>query len=350
MTMDFRDFKIQRRGFAALGLSLISAISAPAAWVPAADAGALVVLQETDGNIRSYIAPQRGGGMVGLEYRFQGKWIELLYRGLDFSATSDWDGKAPILWPATGRNFAIDPASGAKQPGWMSNGIFYPMPIHGFARDLPWQVVKQTVTDKGKSVVLVLSDNEVTHKFYPFAFKVTTDYTVGQNSLTIHQHVHADKSNSGPMPFSIGNHMTYKLPLIPGGTAEAVTFVTPATKRLLLTDEGSPSGKAEAFEGGSTHTITELGTRKAWSLTGFPKDSIWVKMLDQSGLSLTVSHEASRQPSGDPVYFNLWGDVAGGFFAPEPWAGKQNSLVIGDGTIRLDPGADFDWTVTVVVN
>jgi galactose mutarotase-like enzyme len=337
----------RRSGLAALTFCVLASASALAAWTPSGAAGDLIVLQGDQ--LRAHIAPQRGGGMVGLEYRYKGQWIELLYRGMDFSPTSDWDGKAPILWPATGRNAAIDPATNAKKPGWISNGTFYPMPIHGFARDLPWTVAGQTETAAGKTVTLSLGDSPETRKLYPFGFKVTTTYTVGKNTVTIRQQVHAAENNAGPMPFSIGNHMTYNVPLVPGGDAGAVTFDTPATKRLLLDDGGIPTGASEPFAHAAPLPLTQLGTRKAWSLTGFPKDA-WVKVIDPSGLTLTVSHRDSRSPAGDPVFFNLWGDPQGGFFSPEPWAGKQNSLVTQDGTVRLDPGAEFEWTIVVTLN
>lgn len=341
--------RILRSELTAFVIGLFASASACAAWTPPSTSGDLIELHGSGDRLRAHIAPQRGGAMVGLEYRYKGQWIELLYRGLDFNPTSDWDGKAPILWPATGRNTAIDPATKTKAAGWISGGSFYPMPIHGFARDLPWTVVGETEVAEGKTVTLSLGDSTETRRLYPFGFKVTTAYTVGQNTVTIRQQVHAAAVNTAPMPFSIGNHMTYNAPLVPGGEVKAITFETPATKRLLLDDSGSPTGQSEPFATAAPRSFTELGKRKAWSLTGYPSDA-WVKMIDPSGLALTVSHRESRRPAGDPLYFNLWGDPVQGFFSPEPWAGKQNSLVTGDGVILLDPGTDFEWTITITLN
>jgi hypothetical protein len=68
---------------------------------------------------------------------------------------------------------------------------------------------------------------------------------------------------------------------------------------------------------------------------------------DRSGFAITVSHSEDRRPSGTPVLFNLWGDIAAGYFAPEAWVGKQDSLATGDGTIALAPGGTFRWTIAV---
>lgn len=64
---------------------------------------------------------------------------------------------------------------------------------------------------------------------------------------------------------------------------------------------------------------------------------------------MTLSHTESRSPAGQPVLFNLWADVQDGFFAPEPWVGKQDSLATGDGVITLAPGQDFRWAISVTV-
>ena len=57
-----------------------------------------------------------------------------------------------------------------------------------------------------------------------------------------------------------------------------------------------------------------------------------------------------RAASGDPVGFNMWGDIRKGFFSPEPWWGKQNALATGDGVVRLEPGARFEWAFKVSIN
>jgi galactose mutarotase-like enzyme len=307
--------------------------------------GPLISLQGPDNRLHATIAPEAGAEMVGLEYRYKGRWIELLYRGRNFSKTDDWDGKAPILWPATGRNFARDPVSGADAPGWISQGVFYPMKIHGFARDLSWQVEGKPGSS---TVTLRLRDTAETRKSYPFGFTLTTTYTVGRNTLTIHQLVRASAENRAAMPFSIGNHMTYNLPLVPSSAAAESTFQTGATKRIVLADN-RPTGKTMPFSAVTPTPVTTIGTRKAVSLGDFPGDRASVTLRDPSGLSLTVSHHESLRPSGTPVLFNLWGDPEKGFFSPEPWVGKQNSLATMDGAIALRPGEMFGWDIVVTL-
>src|SRR5512146_371901 len=64
----------------------------------------LIRLRVAGGSLQAYIAPAHGADLAGLEVRRDGRWSELLYRGLDYRPTAGWTGKAPILWPAVGRN------------------------------------------------------------------------------------------------------------------------------------------------------------------------------------------------------------------------------------------------------
>lgn len=97
----------------------------------------LVRLSVPGGQLRAYIAPAHGADLAGLEVRHGGGWSERLYRGMDYRATDGWTGKAPILWPAVGRNFPPAVGSGPRGGGlgWVLHGRVYPIPIHGFARD-----------------------------------------------------------------------------------------------------------------------------------------------------------------------------------------------------------------------
>lgn len=317
-------------------------LSSPAVGAPPAQ---IIELQPPGGSLRAQIAPERGGGLVGLEYRHKGNWLELLYRGMDFAPGGDWDGKAPILWPAVGRNFVASAEGGDLKAGWTVGGVFYPITIHGFARDLPWTVVSQSAGGERASLKLALTDSERTRVSYPFGFKLTSEYAVEGNVLTIFQRVEAASDNNGPMPFSIGNHLTFNNPLV--GQSGGMTFQTPATIQLLLDPLGRPNGKVIPFSAVTPRPLTDLGVRKSTSLSGFGAGTAWIRLLDPSGLIVEVSHQESLRPPGMPVLFNLWADSGRGFVSPEPWVGKQNSLATGDGVVSLPPGTNFEWTITV---
>lgn len=303
--------------------------------------GPLVELR-TSGPLYAVVAPMRGGELVSLRFGRRNRPTELLYRGMDFCDRPGWGGKAPILWPATGRNHATDAPGGA---GWMWNGTIFPMPIHGFARDLPWRVVAQATGRRSSFVQLELTDSPATRAMYPFRFRFTITYRLEHTRLAIEHAIIAEPENQEEMPFSIGNHITFRQPVATDAGAMLVT--TPASGRVELDAQGRPVADV-AQAPLRRFPVNRFADGVAVPLTGY-RSAPWLRLDDPGGLRLRLSHRASRSPDRNPVLFNLWGNSELGFFSPEPWMGRQNSLVDNTGLIRLAPGADFNWTIRISV-
>jgi galactose mutarotase-like enzyme len=335
---------------------------AAAAWAPldgtasaASDEGTKILrLAIPEGKLRASVAPAHGADLAGLQVERDGKWTELLYHGDDYSPTvgTDWSGKAPILWPAVGRTYVRPPGSGQERTdaGWLFRGKKYPMPIHGFARDQPWKIVSNGACDHSAYVVLALEDTAETRQVYPFGFALTTEYRISGDGLYIRQSVRAAPSNTEAMPFSVGNHITFRLPLSPGSTAGETSIATPATRQIITDEFGIPTGQVDAGDFAKSRLLSSFLPLTATSLSGYADGPAWVRLTDPSGFTILVSHSEDSRPAHNPVLFNLWGDVGHGFFAPEPWVGKQDSLATGDGVIALEPGKSFHWTIAVQVS
>ena len=345
----FRDARVKARfavvvAFAASASPLL-AQAEPSAFdakcYDAARDGDLIALKTAKGRLAAMIAPRRGGEMVSLSYRRDEQSVELLYRGMDFCPHVGWGGKAPILWPATGRNFNKSVPNGQ---GWTWQGQHLPMAIHGFARDLPWRVVERGASASSAWVTIELQDTGSSHKSYPFGFTFQVTYRVRGNRLTIEHDIIASPDNDGAMPFSIGNHMTFRQPVIGAGEMK---ISTPARKRLLLDRDGKPTEQV-AILPLRGYSVPQLGKEKAWALTGY-ETRPRVRLDDPSGIRITLSHTASKAPNGTPVLFNLWGNTDSGFISPEPWLGRQNSLVDDEGLVKLAPGSRFCWTILVTI-
>lgn len=302
----------------------------------------LIELQPHNGLLRAAIAPGKGAEMSSLELRWKGQWVELLYRGRDFAPTDDFEGRAPILWPATGRN-----QTKAGQSGWTWQGTDYPLRIHGFARDNNWRIISTRTTGASPHVDLELVDDAQTRAVYPFGFRMRLRYQIRGSQLTILHKLRAASDNGGAMPFSIGNHMAFIAGLTPGASGAQTRLFADARRVSLLNPDSSPAGKFEAIDLSKGKSLAALGKRKAVSLIDFPAHRAQVRMTNADGLSLTVSHAATRYPHETPILFNLWGDLDKGFFSPEPWVGKQNSLERQDGVILLKPGEHFEWRIEV---
>lgn len=315
------------------------------------DGTPLVVLTDSEGGVEAAVAPSKGADLSSVRVRLGDEWVETLYLARDYAPREGWTGKGPTLWPAVGRNLPPDlgdrNTAGDTLPrgGWDHDGVRYPMPGHGFARDFPWEVTGQGADESGAFVRLSLVDSPETRESYPFGFRVELEHRVFDGRVQLDYRVAADGDNESAMPFSIGNHITFKTPLVPGGDPLAVELVTPSLTEILK-EAGLPTGQTRERSHAEAIRLGEFEVREAVSLTGYEGDP-WVELRDAAGLTIRLSHTASQVPEQPVVLFNLWGDAAAGFFSPEPWVGLQNSLVLGQGLVRLEPGEAFEWTVRI---
>ncbi len=320
-----------------------------------ASATPLLVLRDERTGIEASVAPSKGGELSGLAVRVDGEWIETLYRGRDYSPVDGFKGKGPFLWPATGRNFPVD-LEARRRAGesfddgaWEYNGARRPMPIHGFAQDAEWSIVEGPVADRDSaSALLRFEDNERTFAWYPFGFRATVEYVLAGGKLEMRYGIAADEANQEAMFFSLGNHIAFKAPLIAGSDPEKMELTTPSSMELLKTDYGIPTGGTQPRSYADGVRLGELPPLTPVSLTGYPRgEDPWIEYRDPAGLTIRMSHHASKIPDDPVVLFNLWGDPRAGFYSPEPWIGLQNSFVSRKGLIYLDPGEIFDWTIAI---
>jgi len=168
--------------------------------------------------IQGAACPERGGELCSLKTLHKGAWIETLYRGLDFTPTAGWQGRGPWLWPATGKGD--------------------PLPFHGFVRDMKWNVAGQTKD----SVTLTLGDTAGTRAKYPYGFKIVADFKASGRAAVMRYRVAASPANKSAMPFTAGNHITFKTPLVPGSDPLRMTLETPSTVEYLKVN-GAPTGE-----------------------------------------------------------------------------------------------------------
>ncbi|MBM3796985.1 MAG: hypothetical protein FJW31_23735 [Acidobacteria bacterium] len=193
-----------------------------ATGLAAASSVALVTIADPGGKLAASVSPEHGGELSSLRVHFRGQWVETLHRAEDYSPTSGWTGRAPWLWPATGKGD--------------------PLPAHGFARDLPWRVIASA---KDRVHVAVDSSPRTTALHYPQGFHLEAEYRAAGGKLVVTFTATAAKTNPGPMPFSAGNHITFRTPLLPGTDPLAMTLETPSTIEYLTVNR-VPKGETRA--------------------------------------------------------------------------------------------------------
>ena len=297
---------------------------------------------EYDRVLRAVVDPQHGGELSGLSVFIEGRWQELIYRAKDYSDRAGWRGKAPLLWPATGVSISASGGRGSYTEG----GRLYEMPMHGFARTQPWAVLQKVSSPDSSVVILGLSDSDRSRSLYPFGFGLKVEYRVDSCGLHIGYRVSAAADNESAMPFSIGNHITFRLPLVAASAPEETEFQTNLPEEYIVDASRVFTGRTRASQYTGRQRVGELPHRRAVSLGGAvirPR----VTVVDPSGFSVALSHEVPEGVPGKTVKFNLWADLEEGFFSPEPWIGAQNSLNSGYGLVRLLPGRDWGWRIRI---
>ncbi|MBM3728844.1 MAG: hypothetical protein FJW40_25880, partial [Acidobacteria bacterium] len=235
---------------------------------------------------------------------------------------------------------------GAPEPNtaYLYRGRKYPMPIHGFVRDMEWRLDSFRATGEGAQAAVSLVDTPDTRRYYPFGFKINATYSLKDGVLETQYRVRASGLNSNDMIFSIGNHITFRVPFAPDGTADAMVLMSPSSTEILKRPPGLPTGETRARSFVPAVPISSIERLSAVSLTGYTGDPV-MELRDPRAFGLRLSHRASTMPAQPVVLFNLWGDPAGGFFSPEPWVGLQNSLNLNQGLIQVKPGDLFEWTI-----
>ncbi|MBE6130806.1 MAG: aldose 1-epimerase family protein [Erysipelotrichaceae bacterium] len=151
------------------------------------------------------------------------------YLGKDYLHDSDpkyWGRSAPLLWPNIGT---------IKNGTATIDGISYPMKKHGFLRDTMCELEYQT-DDK---ITFKVTSNEDTLKLYPYNFTILITYELLEQ--TIQSSLKFTNNSKTTMPFNLGLHPAFKVPLDDKESFEdyKIIFDVPGTYEMptvVLTD------------------------------------------------------------------------------------------------------------------
>lgn len=244
-----------------------------------------------------------------------------------------WNRSAPILFPVVGR------CSGDRI---LVDGRAYPMPRHGFARDLDWEPVRcdPSVAE------LVLRSSEATRRHFPFEFALQARYEAREDGLDCDYALR----NVGveAMPFSFGLHPAFRWPLddSPRESWE-VTFPRPMKAgRIRLVDGLRAEGEEPLLEGqGRLPLRDEL----------FRDDAIVIRDPGVTTLSLVsaLSPRAVRIEFSPASWLGIWSVPGAPFVCLEPWQGvagrpgESGDLWEKEAMLRLAPGATWRYRLAI---
>ena len=217
---------------------------------------------------------------------------------------SHWDRSAPILFPVVGAS-----AGGTVHV----DGVPYPMPQHGFARDSVFDVVER----RPEAVRLRLTDSAGPRAHYPFAFVLEVTVALAPATLSVAFEVR----NVGrqPMPYALGVHPAFPWPFDAASReGHAVEFAAPERADVpLLTSDGLLQRRTRRLDlhGRQLALTPELFGQGA--LVFLDAASASVTFVSPSGARITLAGE------GFP-HLALWTKPTAPFLSMEAWTGHAD--------------------------
>jgi galactose mutarotase-like enzyme len=263
-----------------------------------------LVLVDDASHATLVLAPARGG--IATRLTLSGEPILYMDDATLNDPTKNVRGGIPVLFPQPGKlegDAFVHAASGAK--GTLRQ--------HGFARNLPWEVVG-TATDAAASATLRLASDAATRAAYPWDFVAEYTYTLDKDRLRIDQRF--ENRSATPMPFGAGFHPYFQVGQADKGRARIGTPATRGFDNVTKTDVPVSTIDLTAKEvdlhlydhGVVPCTLTLPG--RTITVRGSPEFSHWV----------------------------IWTLAGKDFVCVEPWTCPGNALNTGERLLVLAPG------------
>jgi galactose mutarotase-like enzyme len=272
------------------------------------------ILSDTDSRSILEVVPERGG--IITRWQLQEKEILYLDRERWQNPQASVRGGIPILFPICGN---------LPDNSYSYNLEAYQLKQHGFARDLPWEVVDSNLAD-GASITLSLQSTPDTLAVYPFEFGLLFTYTIVGNSLKIEQRY--TNNSSVRMPFSAGLH-----PYFAVADKSQLEFEIPAASyQNQITKEIRP------FTGNFDFSAAEIDV--AFSDATDDKCSIDDRAC---GHKITLSYASAYRT------LVFWTIAGKDYVCLEPWTAPRNALNTGESLLYLDPKAHYDTWVEISI-
>jgi len=281
-----------------------------------------VIALEHDGS-SLLAAPQFGGRL--LRWRIGDQDIITWPEDADWSNPAKVRGGNPLLFPFIGRH-RVDGRIGAWRD---AHGAVYALPVHGFARDLPFDSVVDVADSR---VTMTLADSDATRAVYPFAFHFTASYRL-VDRLTLEVELTTTNTSDVPLPYYAGHHFYFALPHALRGDT---TLCLPPAERLYQREDGSIAAPETGL---SRYTLDDPSIIDRFHRLLAPDAHARVVLATPS-IGRTITLELTR-PGSIPWYaVTTWTERADSpFYCVEPWIGLPNAIANGLGLRWLAPGA-----------
>jgi len=171
---------------------------------------------------------------------------EMLWAHQDFASGNEQPSGSgiPLLFPFPGRignarftfggrEYFLEPADGSGNA------------IHGFAYNRPWRVIEHSVNRVSGEFHASRDDQAVLTR-WPGDFRIRATYTIDGAKLTLQ--IECENTGTGSLPYGLGTHAYFRVPLSDGADPEMTKVTVPATKVWEARDQ-LPTGRLLPAEG-----------------------------------------------------------------------------------------------------
>lgn len=241
-----------------------------------------------------------------------------------------WGRTAPILFPAVGKMYT---------DGYIYGGKRYPMPKHGFLRDVEFtaDILSEDY------LVLVYAPDEGVKACYPFDFEFSAKFALESDSLVFAYEV--ENKGAETMYFSLGAHPGFNI-----NFGDKVVFDKPESLTALYYNEAdrpNPDAAPVVMSESDTLEITK---------EFFGPGSLCFPPPVSEGASL-VSAEGEpylHMQFGKVPHLWLWAKEGAPYICIEPWHGADETVPVEalaekKGIVALPAGKKFIFEMKINV-
>jgi galactose mutarotase-like enzyme len=247
-------------------------------------------------------------------------------------------GGNPILFPFSARTFDCGDIYHWRD----AEGVRRPMPMHGFARDGRFSLVRADAA----GFAAVLQPDAAARDAYPYAYEFTVIYHFAPAALTCEFVL--KNLDTRPIPWSAGHHFYFHVPWEPDRTRADYLLSVPATRRLRQDSKGQLV-PAPALP--TTDSLAHPDWIDTYHLgLSSPTAVLAPAGGDRSGaisITLGVDHKVPPPPDATIVTWSQTSESP--FFCVEPWMGPANAPEHKVGLHHVPPGRSQSFVVEVAL-
>lgn len=207
-----------------------------------------ITLNDPSGSV-ARILPAFGFNCYSFEVVHGEARHEVLWSHPEFTSGSQRPSHSgiPILFPFPGRIRGRDYAFEGQQYSVEGQDDGRGNAIHGFVLDRAWEVVDRSETTVvGRFVASVVEPKIL--DWWPSDFTLTVSYTLSGNQLS--SELTVTNSGDGRLPFGLGTHAYFRVPLSTQSERDVCRITVPASKIFAL-DGMLPTGNTQPVSGSS---------------------------------------------------------------------------------------------------